>query len=70
MRLTLTAWGKRGLTAVWLDKRASSGYDVYAAFDAGTRRFAKNIRVQDSSATTWRNGMRTLSATRAAGWWR
>jgi len=49
MRPTLTAWGKRGLTAVWLDKRDFlSGYDVYAAFDNGTRRFGKNIRVQDS----------------------
>jgi len=49
MRPTLTAWGEQGLAAVWLDKRDFlSGYDVYAAFDTGTRRFGKNIRVQDS----------------------
>jgi len=49
MRPTLTAWGEQGLTAVWLDKRDFlSGYDVYAASDTGTRRFGKNIRVQDS----------------------
>ena len=49
MRPTLTAWGKQGVVAVWLDKRDFlSGYDVYAAFDPGTRRFGKNVRVQDS----------------------
>ena len=49
MRPTLMAWGEQGLAAVWLDKRDFlSGYDVYAAFDTGTRRFGKNIRVQDS----------------------
>jgi hypothetical protein len=48
MRPTLTAWGKQGVAAVWLDKRDFlSGYDVYAAFDPGTRRFGKNVRVQD-----------------------
>ncbi|MDZ7585100.1 MAG: hypothetical protein U0938_09770 [Thiobacillus sp.] len=49
MRPTLTAWGGQGVVAVWLDKRNFlSGYDVYAALDGGTRRFGKNIRVQDS----------------------
>jgi len=49
MRPTLTAWGARGVVAVWLDKRDFlSGYDVFAAFDPGTRRFGKNIRVQDN----------------------
>ena len=49
MRPTLAAWGKRGVAAVWLDKRDFlSGYDVYAAFDPGTRRFGKNMQVQDS----------------------
>ncbi len=49
MRPTLTAWGEQGIAAVWLDKRDFlSGYDVYAAFDPGTRRFGKNVRVQDS----------------------
>ncbi|HQT30059.1 MAG TPA: hypothetical protein PLE48_09755 [Thiobacillus sp.] len=49
MRPTLSAWGPRGIAAVWLDKRDFlSGYDVYAAFDAGNRRFGKNVRVQDS----------------------
>jgi hypothetical protein len=49
MRPTLTAWGAQGVAAVWLDKRDFlSGYDVYAAFDTGSRRFGKNIRVQDS----------------------
>ncbi|MHB1213519.1 MAG: hypothetical protein ACYCY9_00900 [Thiobacillus sp.] len=49
MRPTLTAWGPHGTAAAWLDKRDFlSGYDVYAAFDPGTRRFGKNIRVQDS----------------------
>ena len=48
MRPTLTAWGEQGIAAVWLDKRDFlSGYDVFAAFDSGTRRFGKNIRVQD-----------------------
>jgi hypothetical protein len=48
MRPTLTAWGKQGVAAVWLDKRDFlSGYDVYAAFDKGTHRFGKNVRVQD-----------------------
>ena len=49
MRPTLSAWGPRGIAAVWLDKRDFlSGYDVYAAFDAGNRRFGSNVRVQDS----------------------
>ncbi|KVW99639.1 hypothetical protein [Thiobacillus denitrificans] len=49
MRPTLTAWGEQGIAAVWLDKRDFlSGYDVFAAFDTGTRRFGKNIRVQDN----------------------
>jgi hypothetical protein len=49
MRPTLAAWGERGVVAVWLDKRDFlSGYDVYAAFDTGTRRFGKNVRVQDN----------------------
>ena len=49
MRPTLAAWGPRGVAAVWLDKRDFlSGYDVYAAFDPGKRRFGKNLRVQDS----------------------
>jgi hypothetical protein len=48
MRPTLSSWGERGVAAVWLDKRDFlSGYDVYAAFDAGARRFGKNLRVQD-----------------------
>lgn len=49
MRPTLTQWGKRGLAAVWLDKRDFlSGYDVYAALDDGARRFGRNLKVQDS----------------------
>ena len=49
MRPTLTAWGAQGIVAVWLDKRDFlSGYDVYAAFDPGTRQFGPNIKVQDS----------------------
>ena len=49
MRPTLTAWGEQGIAAVWLDKRDFlSGYDVYAALDAGARSFGKNLRVQDS----------------------
>jgi hypothetical protein len=49
MRPTLAAWGKLGVAAVWLDKRDFlSGYDVYAAFDPGTRRFGANLKVQDS----------------------
>lgn len=48
MRPTLTTWGRQGVAAVWLDKRDFlSGYDVYAAFDKGGRRFGKNQRVQD-----------------------
>ena len=49
MRPTLTAWGPRGIAAGWLDKRDFlSGYDVYAALDAGERRFGRNLKVQDS----------------------
>lgn len=49
MRPTLAAWGPRGVAAVWLDKRDFlSGYDVYAALDDGTRRFGRNLQVQDS----------------------
>lgn len=49
MRPTLAAWSDQGVVAVWLDKRDFlSGYDVYAALDGGTRRFGKNLRVQDS----------------------
>lgn len=49
MRPTLTAWGAQGVVAIWLDKRDFlSGYDVYAAFDPGTRRFGPNVKVQDS----------------------
>lgn len=48
MRPTLVSWGENGTVAVWLDKRDFlSGYDVYAAFDAGTGRFGVNQRVQD-----------------------
>ncbi|MFN3543959.1 MAG: hypothetical protein ACK4UX_03810 [Thiobacillus sp.] len=49
MRPTLARWGQRGVVAVWLDKRDFlSGYDVYAAFDGGDRRFGRNLKVQDS----------------------
>ena len=49
MRPTLAAWGEQGVAAVWLDKRDFlSGYDVYAALDGGTRRFGRNLKVQDS----------------------
>jgi len=49
MRPTLTAWGEQGVVAAWLDKRDFlSGYDVYAAFDPGTRTFGRNLKVQDS----------------------
>lgn len=49
MRPTLAAWGARGVVAGWLDKRDFlSGYDVYAAFDDGSRRFGKNLKAQDS----------------------
>src|SRR3569832_1888657 len=48
MRPTLTAWGKLCVVAVWLDKHNFlSGYDVYAAFDPGTRQFGANLKVQD-----------------------
>lgn len=48
MRPTLTAWGTGAVVAVWLDKRDFlSGYDVYAAFDPGTRHFGVNVKVQD-----------------------
>ena len=49
MRPTLARFGEQGLVAGWLDKRDFlSGYDVYAAFDPGTRRFSRNLKVQDS----------------------
>jgi len=49
MRPTLAAWGEKGVVAAWLDKRDFlSGYDVYAAFDPGTRTFGRNLKVQDS----------------------
>ncbi|MDZ7593462.1 MAG: hypothetical protein U0932_02310 [Thiobacillus sp.] len=49
MRPTLTAWGEQGIAAVWLDKRDFlSGYDVFSAFDPGTRSFGRNIKVQDN----------------------
>lgn len=49
MRPTLARWGEQGLVAVWLDKRDFlSGYDVFAAFDPGTRTFGRNLKVQDS----------------------
>jgi len=49
MRPTLTGWGEKGVVAAWLDKRDFlSGYDVYAAFDPGTRTFGRNLKVQDS----------------------
>ena len=49
MRPTLTAWGAQGVAAGWLDKRDFlSGYDVYAALDAGAHGFGKNLKVQDS----------------------
>lgn len=49
MRPTLAAWGVKSVVAIWLDKRDFlSGYDVYAAFDEGGRRFGANLQVQDS----------------------
>jgi len=49
MRPTLSAWGKQGVAAAWLDKRDFlSGYDVYAALDGGERHFGRNLKVQDS----------------------
>ena len=49
MRPTLSAWGKQGVAAAWLDKRDFlSGYDVYAALDEGARRYGRNLKVQDS----------------------
>ena len=57
MRTTLSAWGKQGVAAAWLDKRDFlAGYDVYVALDKGKRRFGRNIVVQDSfgdSMTQW-----------------
>ncbi|MHB1352555.1 MAG: hypothetical protein ACYC5S_03575 [Thiobacillus sp.] len=48
MRPSLTNWRRNRVVAVWLDKRDFlSGYDVYAAFDSGTRRFGRNVQVQD-----------------------
>ncbi len=48
MRPTLTVWKRNRVAAVWLDKRDFlSGYDVYAAFDSGKRRFGRNVQVQD-----------------------
>lgn len=48
-RPTLTAYGKRGIAAVWLDKRNyQSGYDVYASVSpAGDDRFSANELVVD-----------------------
>lgn len=57
MRTTLSVWGKRGVAAAWLDKRDFlAGYDVYAALESGTRRFGRNLQVQDSfgdNMTQW-----------------
>lgn len=48
MRPSLTSWNNNQVAAVWLDKRDFlSGYDVYAAFDLGSRRFGRNTQVQD-----------------------
>ena len=47
-RMVLTPWGRRGIAAVWLDKRDfTAGYDVYAAASDDGRRFGGNERVQD-----------------------
>lgn len=73
MRPTLAPWGERGVVAVWLDKRDFlSGYDVFAAFDPGTRRFGKNIRVQDSfgdNIAQWHAGVVGDARGRAVALW-
>jgi len=73
MRPTLAPWGERGVVAVWLDKRDFlSGYDVFAAFDPGTRRFGKNIRVQDSfgdNMAQWHAGVVGDARGRAVALW-
>ena len=73
MRPTLAPWGERGVVAVWLDKRDFlSGYDVFAAFDSGTRRFGKNIRVQDSfgdNMAQWHAGVVSDASGRLVALW-
>ena len=73
MRPTLAAWGKKGMAAVWLDKRDFlSGYDVYAAFDPGTGRFGKNVLVQDSfgeNMTQWHASIVSDDDGRAVAIW-
>lgn len=48
-RPVLTAWGRRGVAAAWLDKRDfTSGYDVYAGVsDDSERALGRNEKVQD-----------------------
>lgn len=73
MRPTLAPWGERGVVAVWLDKRDFlSGYDVFAAFDPGTRRFGKNIRVQDNfgdNMAQWHAGVVSDASGRLLALW-
>lgn len=73
MRPTLAAWGDRGVVAAWLDKRDFlSGYDVYAAFDTGTRRFGQNLQVQDSfgdNMAQWHAQVVANTAGRAIALW-
>ena len=73
MRPTLAASGENGVVAAWLDKRDFlSGYDVYVAFDPGTRRFGANLKAQDSfgdNMAQWHAQVVTDSSGRIVALW-
>ena len=72
-RVALARHGKRGVVAMWLDKRNFlEGYDVYAGFARDGARFGRNEKVQDdfgSNISQWHAALAADSRGRVAVVW-
>ena len=68
-RVALARHGKRGIVAMWLDKRNFlEGYDVYAGFARDGTRFGRNERCRTTSAAISASGMRRWRRTAVGAW--
>ncbi|MEK7191819.1 MAG: hypothetical protein AAB153_05935, partial [Pseudomonadota bacterium] len=72
-RVALARHGKRGIVAMWLDKRNFlEGYDVYAGFARDGTRFGRNEKVQDDfggNISQWHAALAADSRGRVAVVW-
>jgi len=72
-RVALVRHGKRGVVAMWLDKRNFlEGYDIYAGFARDGARFGRNEKVQDdfgNNISQWHAALAGDSRGRVAVVW-